>query len=295
MAPAPLTSDHPDALKVSLVQGGVPTWLYRRASVSDRLQEVIVRNYLDLIDEALRGQPDWLVVPEAAFGKPIANGSAGLREVAGLTERRLGHSTLLLGTTHRMDQLDPEWPAANKENTVIAVVASADGMTQIGRVTKRQLVPIAEARYRPAPAWTPLHTPQATAGAQVCFESMYPEPSRTLANAGADILVVILNDAGLRWSPNAQVHARLGILRAIETGRPLVHAAQAGSSFYTDEYGRRSADLDLFERGVLTAILRPGGTNTFYAWVGDLWLAVFALLWGLCALARRKQSAMDTA
>ena len=275
-------------LTVSVLQGGVPTWMYRRADVLDRLHEVVVSDYLGLLDEALAGEPDWVVIPESAFGKATQADNAGLREVAGLTDRRLGHTTLLLGTLHRLDRLDPEFPMANLENAVVAVVDDGDRLRQAGRVTKRRLVPLAEARFRPAPRWEVLPTPQALAGAQVCFESMYPDVSRALARSGAEVLVVALNDAGLRWSPNPTVHARLGVLRAIETGLPLVHAGQAGVTFVTDAYGRKSASLGLFERGVLTARIRPGRVPTLYAMVGDWSAAAFGALWLFCFWASRR-------
>ncbi len=275
-------------ITVTIAQGGVPTWLYRRADVLLRLHEVVRHNYLSLVDEALRGHPDWIVLPESAFGKPISNGTRGLSEVQGLADRNLGGATLLLGTIHRLEELDPAFPLANLENAVVAVSSGPDGMGQTGRVTKRRLVPIAEARFKPAASWKPLTTAQGVAGAQVCFESMYPDVSRELAHGGAEALVVVLNDAGLRWSPNPSVHARLGVLRAIETGLPLVHSGQAGVTFMTDAYGRKTRELGLFERGLLTARIRPGRVPTLYAAVGDWSVMAFAGLWLVCVLARRR-------
>lgn len=295
---APELTDAPEpgerTLTVSIAQGGVPTWLYRRADVLDRLHEVIVKDYLALLDEALLGRPDWVVLPESAFGKPVAPSVAGLSEVPGLAQRRLGDTTLLLGTIHRMERFDPAYPAANLENAVVAITQGPEGLEQTGRITKRRLVPIAEARFRPADDWQPLATPQAQAGAQVCFESMYPEISRRLTRGGAEVLVVVLNDAGLRWSPNPGVHARLGVLRSIETGLPLVHAGQAGISFVTDAYGRKTRELGLFERGVLTARIRPGRVPSLYALTGDWSIIAFILLWVGCVFASLRVSAKLT-
>ncbi|MFE7130430.1 apolipoprotein N-acyltransferase [Streptomyces sp. NPDC057638] len=67
-------------------------------------------------------------------------------------------------------------------------------------------------------------------GPLVCFESAFPDMSRHLARAGAELLVVQSATSTFQdsWAP-AQ-HASLAALRAAETGRPVVHATLTGVS-----------------------------------------------------------------
>lgn len=66
-----------------------------------------------------------------------------------------------------------------------------------------------------------------TYGVLICYESMVPGPALTLAER-ADFLVVITNDAPfyLEWPKEA--HFRSAVLRAIETGKPVVQASNNG-------------------------------------------------------------------
>ncbi|MCF3963545.1 apolipoprotein N-acyltransferase [Streptomyces fuscigenes] len=76
-------------------------------------------------------------------------------------------------------------------------------------------------------------------GPLVCFESAFPDMSRHLADAGAQVLVVQSSTATFdrTWAP-AQ-HASLGALRAAETGRPVVHATLTGVSAAFGPHGER--------------------------------------------------------
>ncbi len=295
-------------LRVAMAQGGVPTWLYRRAGVFERLQSVIDANYLGLLDQALDADrpPDWIILPESAFGRTIRAGERGLDQLHGLRDRRLPQgTTLLLGVTAELKGADPEHPAATLENALLAIERAPDpkapiddkpaqGMKIRDVATKRLLVPIAEARFRPAPGWRPLDTPQARAGILICYESLYPHIAHALRQAGAEILVVVTTDAGMRWSLAPRVHARLGRLRAIENGVSLLHAGQAGITFAVDPYGRATTEIPLFQRRLATVAVSSTPVWTLYSAVGEGWIAIFALLWALLLALKWRMSASNT-
>ncbi|MEV4919540.1 apolipoprotein N-acyltransferase [Streptomyces tirandamycinicus] len=67
-------------------------------------------------------------------------------------------------------------------------------------------------------------------GPLVCFESAFPDMSRSLAGSGAELLVAQSATSTFQdsWAP-AQ-HASLAALRAAEAGRPMVHATLTGVS-----------------------------------------------------------------
>lgn len=61
-------------------------------------------------------------------------------------------------------------------------------------------------------------------GPMVCFESAFPDMSRSLVADGAQVLVAQSSTSTFQhtWAP--EQHASLAALRAAETGRPMVHA-----------------------------------------------------------------------
>jgi apolipoprotein N-acyltransferase len=74
-------------------------------------------------------------------------------------------------------------------------------------------------------------------GTLVCSDAQLPALARELALAGADAIVVATNDAPLprRAVASEVAQARL---RAVETGVPVLRAANAGESLAIDRYGR---------------------------------------------------------
>jgi apolipoprotein N-acyltransferase len=134
------------------------------------------------------------------------------------------------------------------------------------------------------------------AGVLICFESAFPDMSRSAADQGAQLLVYQSATSTFQhtWAP--EQHASLGAVRAAETGRPVVQAALTGASVAYDAQGRRLAHLGTGGHGTLTVplALPPAGYRTWYDRVGDVvpWSAVLITL-GAAAYglrARRRPS-----
>jgi len=69
-----------------------------------------------------------------------------------------------------------------------------------------------------------------TVGVMVCFETLFPEVAHDAVRAGAQVLVAATNDASFDSVDEAYQHLQQSRLRAVETGRAVVHAALSGSS-----------------------------------------------------------------
>ncbi|WP_181799596.1 apolipoprotein N-acyltransferase [Kitasatospora acidiphila] len=116
------------------------------------------------------------------------------------------------------------------------------------------------------------------AGVLICFESAFPDLSRTAALQGAQLLIYQSATSTFQdtWAP-AQ-HAALAAVRAAETGRPAVQAALTGDSVAFDAQGRQLARMGTGGRGALTVHLAlPAATyRTWYDRVGDVvpWTAL---------------------
>ncbi|OQK17191.1 apolipoprotein N-acyltransferase [Methyloprofundus sedimenti] len=67
-------------------------------------------------------------------------------------------------------------------------------------------------------------------GPQICYESLYPDFSRSLADLGAQFIVNVTNDSWYGTWQEPYQHMYMTLARAIETRRPLVRVTNTGIS-----------------------------------------------------------------
>jgi apolipoprotein N-acyltransferase len=108
-------------------------------------------------------------------------------------------------------------------------------------------------------------------GPLVCFESAFPDLSRQLATQGADLIVVQAATTTFQGSWAQPQHASLAAVRAVESGRPVVHLAVSGVSAAFDASGRRLAWMGADQRGAVMVPVPLTKAETPYARFGD-WL-----------------------
>ena len=114
-------------------------------------------------------------------------------------------------------------------------------------------------------------------GVLVCYESGFAPYARQTANAGAQALVVVTDDAWWGDTSGPYQHLDMSVIDAVETGRWVVRGAATGVSAVIDPHGRVVGSLPLDQAGVLVSkIGRP--IDTPYLHFGALWLFVLALL-----------------
>jgi apolipoprotein N-acyltransferase len=205
-----------------------------------------------------------------------------------------------------------EGGAARYYNSILAI---NDAGEVAGAADKVHLVPFGE--YLPLAEWlkplgvNPLavapgaFSPGAEAGSIVgpdgtrlgpliCYEAIFPGLVRAIARE-ADILVNVTNDAWYGRTPGPYQHFRLAQLRAVETGRPMLRAANNGLSALIDPAGQVYGGLGLDKRGISDVTLRLERADTLFARHGvRLALGLIALLAVLAmvaaALGRRRNS-----
>lgn len=114
-------------------------------------------------------------------------------------------------------------------------------------------------------------------GPLVCFESAFPDLSRLLADRGADVVVLQTATTTFQGSWAQGQHAGLGAIRAIESGRPMVHAAVSGVSATFDAEGRRLTRMGNHDTGVWVAEIPLVAGRTPYVRAGD-WVPVACIV-----------------
>lgn len=123
----------------------------------------------------------------------------------------------------------------------------------------------------------------------ICYEAIFR------FDVGAARLVLnVTNDAWFGATPGPGQHLRHVQLRAIESGLPVVRAANTGVSAIVDATGRLRAKLELNQRGVLDGPV-PGAIDTPHRRWGEgplvvSWLIILAAAVAARRAARRESS-----
>lgn len=281
-------------VRVGLVQGNIP----QDEKWDDRYRDAIIARYMGLSRNAIAAGAQVVVWPEAStpfFLNREVVLSAPLRAMA--AELR---TPFVIGTN-----------AANADGSEIynsASVIRADG--RLGdSYSKMHLVPFGEyvpfkkvlffigplvqaiSDFTPGTQATVLNLGNGIrAGVAICYESTYPSLTRAFANNGANLLMVITNDAWFGTSSAAFQHYEMGAMRAIENGRYLVRAANTGITAAVDPYGREVVRSEMFEALSVTADVRLLEQRTIYSRTGDLagWISTAITLVMALAFRRRR-------
>ena len=117
-------------------------------------------------------------------------------------------------------------------------------------------------------------------GVFICYESVFPEISRTLARLGASFLVNTTNDAWFGETAAPYQHLSMAVLRAVETGLPIVRVANTGISALISPSGQIAGATALFETATMVVSLAPTKGTTIYVRYGDWFLVLCALFLG---------------
>jgi apolipoprotein N-acyltransferase len=268
----------------------------------------IARNLRRLtIEEVERGgAPDLVVWPESAIDRDPAR--PAWRDLGELASDAAGAAGLLVAGVSLDGPDDPV-----RERIVGAWLVGPEGIDPVRDLyIKRRPVPFGE--YVPGrrlleriPALDqvprdaiPGPGPQAFAVAPgvyaavlVCFETLFWDLARSnvlATETPAAIILAITNDASFQRSAEPDQHLAQSRMRAIETGRWVVHAALSGSSAFVDPEGRVHQATDLFAQATIRADVPLAAGSTPFLRVGDvvgmLGAVVMVALAGLAAVGR---------
>ena len=280
----------PPTVRVAVAQGNISQRVKWSPAIFDHTMTV----YADLTRTAAVGGAAVVVWPETAITSYPLQEPSLLGYLSGLA--RVNHIALLAGTVDRPERL-------TLYNSVIAL--TPDGRLE-GRYDKHILVPFAE--YLPldrylrglplfgeASQFVPGPGPELLAGGGlrfgvlVCYESAFAPYAREVANAGADALVVVTDDAWFGDTTGPYQHADMAVIDAVETGRWVVRGADTGISEVIDPKGRIVARLGLSVPGTIAAAVGPP-IGAPYLRFGIAWLIVLAGVVVVIAMVPRRSS-----
>jgi apolipoprotein N-acyltransferase len=167
-----------------------------------------------------------------------------------------------------------------------AEVTAPDELGQVYR--KRQLVPFGE--YIPARRWldwfpglgqipsdilgggrSPLiELAGARLGTAICFENTFPGLVRSQVRRGAEAVVVSTNNASFGPTAMSRQHLAFSQLRAVESGRWVLHAGISGISGLVDPGGDVSQRTELYQQALVRDQIPLVEADTPYVRLGDV-------------------------
>ena len=269
----------------------------RIADIADRMVAVTSR----LADDAA-GAPDIVVWPENALDSDPRVDAALTAKVA-QAQHSIGDATLLAGTL-----LDGEKPRTFR-NTIVRF---GPGGEVVEAYDKRILVPFGEyVPWRSVLGGLPPLAAVPTDGVPgdrafvfdiggvkvgpvTCYESLFPDLVRDQVRAGAQVLVVSTNNASYGRTPASRQHLAFSQVRAVETGRWVMHAGISGISGVVDPSGHVTQRTELFEQSIVRADLPLVDAPTLHVRTGDVVGPGAAVLLGLAIvlilLTRRRRA-----
>lgn len=120
----------------------------------------------------------------------------------------------------------------------------------------------------------------------ICYEAIFPRDARS--DTRPDWLLQITNDAWFGTLTGPQQSLAQARFRAIETGLPMVRAANTGISAITDARGTVRASIPLGQAGAVTAVLPRALPPTLYVRITERTIWSFLSLLALCACMTRR-------
>jgi len=248
----PATGD--SRLKVAVIQGNLDEKAHLRGATAQRW---VLRRMLEQSMLARERGAEIVVWPEGTLPAAVSSRGPGHFLAARLSEaERELPAEMIIGGITRQYKAGRLWltNSAFLVNSKLSIKARYD---------KRHLVPFGEyvplasvlpyqwfipagvSFFMPGPDHAPLEAKAGKLGVLICYEAIFPEIARQTVSAGAQLLVNITNDSWYGFSSAPYQHLAISRMRAIETGRWMVRAANTGVSAVIDPLGRVVARIPL--------------------------------------------------
>ena len=267
----------------------------------------IFKAYLDLSTspaQSDRAKPQLIVWPETAVPFILTQRPDALSALSAMVK----DGQMLLAGAVRSEGAENDAEGVRYYNSIVAVDSAGeitDAVDKVHLVPYGEYVPLAGLlkavgagtlvdAVGPFTPGAMRHTLSVADGVEalpfICYEIIFPRLVLG-ADAGANLIVNITNDAWFGDTPGPYQHFRQAQVRAVEAGLPMLRAANNGISAVVDPYGRVVDALAMNAVGVLDADVPVGATRVLAfgrpGFNGLLIMAAFGLLALMMAVVSR--------
>ncbi|MCX7082688.1 MAG: apolipoprotein N-acyltransferase [Methylococcales bacterium] len=303
----------PDAsFNTLLIQASIQNSEKLAAELGKGYSKEILHRYLTLTDQALNANTDkkidFVLWPETAFpallGEPFKFNALPLTLSQFLHERQIPLITGAYSVDQSSRLITNSLFVLNKEGEIVPPHYSKTILLAFGEyIPGEQVFPairdwLPETGHfaRGAGPTQLLHWNGYKMGAQICYESLFPGFSRSLAALGAQFIVNVTNDSWYGTWQEPYQHLYMTLARGVEFRRPVLRVTNTGVSSVVLASGDileqspiHQPWAGLYEVPYLTTPPETFYQNCFWLVPSLLWSSLFALLtFGL--ISTRKQS-----
>ena len=301
----------PDAeARVLVVQGNVGNFEKIYAEKGLGFRDDVVGRYFRLTARGIRRAgvraPDFVVWPETAFPEVIRadrlhEGYTGaLRSFVrsgdvALVTGAIGHDAAKRKPTNALFFFDRDGtlPEPPYRKVHLLIFGEYVPLSDAFPVVKEWFPWLADFSRGPGPEVRTLGGVRL--GPQICYEGLFPEFSRGLAERGAQIFVNVTNDSWFGAPAEPYQHLWMTLARGVEFRRPVVRATNTGISAAMRADGTSLGGSPIGEewQGLFAVPYRTDPSPTFYQKAGYglvpafLWTAFLAVLF--VGLLRRRR------
>ncbi|MFA7576482.1 MAG: nitrilase-related carbon-nitrogen hydrolase [Candidatus Muiribacteriota bacterium] len=277
---APLSTSSNGDLKVAVIQGGIPDWMYSMEYFDRTFNETIEKSYMELTESVVK-KTDLIVWPETAIKDFIFSKNKMFYTNYFKLKSQEQNVNFIIGTPHLENN-------GTETNSIFFIEKG-----NFYRYDKIDTVPIVEDHFVRGKVFDVMKGEKYNFIPVICFESIFERNIIRKQPENADFIVVTTNDAGFRHSILKHTHAAYSVFRAVETGKPLIRAAQSGISMIIDSEGRILKKLDKFQSAVLEGKINTTEGTTVFAEYYSIIISFYFLLCGagiFYALKKGKQN-----
>ena len=288
-------------LRVALVQGNIPQpWKW-----DDANRRTIIARYAGLSRAAAAERPTLIVWPETAVPGDVHHHPELRRAVSEIATDT--GSYLLVGS----GEFAKFTNGALREKLYNSMFLFSPSGTIDGQYRKMRLLPFGEYEpsggvvrwpesivaassmggFVPGDQYTTFRIGDATLGALICWETIFPDLAREFVARGARVLVNATNEAWFKQTAAPYQLLAMTTFRAVENRVSIVRVANTGVTAVIDPFGRITSRLqapdrrELFVEGVLVKTVPLGTGSTFYTHYGDAFAFVQMIVAGVLMVA----------
>ena len=247
----------------------------------------IFKKYISMTETAAKSGSDLIILPETAIPSEFVPGCSIHKELAKIAKE---FDVTIVSGIHASE-------GDKNYNSVIAIYPDGS-LSQ--RYDKRHLVPFGEfipfgdtlgnmfpfirefeesgSVLEQGTSPCVIATEYGNLGPLVCFDSIFPQFASDAAKDNADILVIVTNDSWFNDSQGIYTHLKHARMRAIETGKPVLRAANTGISASINSKGEIIKSSDPLVEDILRTPMHVSGQTTVYTMTGDVIIYVSAII-----------------